>query len=86
MIYTPTAQEHITIKSALEQQNPNYTVTSYKVERIIPTDQGDRVVVLQNIRLEGKHMLSDDGKMDGQPIPMILADEHLPWAGYLIKL
>lgn len=59
----------------------HYFVKSFDV-----VDQRDNIYILQNILLEGKHLLSSDGKVDGQPSPQLIAPSYLPYAGFVIKL
>lgn len=68
----------------LEELYPDYTVDSFKIRR----DAGGGVYVLQDVKLTGKHMLSEDGRIDGQPLPMIIAPSQM-WgdlAGFVIKV
>lgn len=85
MSYTLTLNERKLIKECIEGENIGYDLKSYDILDMVPND-GRWVVTLQNIKLEGKHMLSEDGNIDGQPIPKIIAPSTLPHAGYIIAL
>ena len=72
------------ITAALERIYPDYTVDSFDIKR---HDNGDGIYVLRDIKLTGRHMLSEDGMIDGQPLPMIVAPTAMygELAGFVIK-
>jgi hypothetical protein len=65
-----TTVEKQELTDVIEKLYPDYTVDSFDLGHEVSESN---TFILQNIRLTGKHMLSDDGVMDGQPISQLLA-------------